>query len=162
MNDRLAELRDAFDQPFTRAAEDGTHDPDEQLLLIDAGGLLLALAVREAGGVHACPPITPLPSRSPALLGLVGLNGAMVAVHGLAKLLDPTGSAVASAAPRFLVTHGADRSTAFGFDVLVGLARAPRTAVASGLVAIGTERRTVIRLEQVAEAARGRTDLGQE
>ena len=40
----------------------------------------------------------------------------MVAVHGLARLLDPTGPAT-DRPPRFVVTLGADRSTAFGFDV---------------------------------------------
>lgn len=84
--DRIAEIRCAFDESFARPPEHAD-DSFEDLLSIRVAGDPFALVLTQIAGVHPERPITPLPGGPPALLGLSGIRGQLVAVHDLARVL---------------------------------------------------------------------------
>ena len=109
---RLAELREQFDDSFTRPLAKAAA-PAHKLLAIQAGEGHFALRLEESAGIHACPKVVPLPASSSALLGIVGVRGRLLAVYRLAALLGvPPGSLL----PRWLVVARADEQVAFAVD----------------------------------------------
>jgi chemotaxis signal transduction protein len=119
---RVAEIRRAFDESFARLPE-RADDELEDLLSIRVGGDPFALPLAEIAGVHPRRSITPLPGGAPALLGLAGIRGRLVAVHDLARVL---GYEAAKAQRRWIVVCRADERLALALDEVEGHARVSR------------------------------------
>jgi chemotaxis signal transduction protein len=139
---RLRALRGEFDQSFARPRK-ARDTSGTDFLLIRVAGEPHALRLAEVAALEADRAITPVPSEAPALLGVAGLRGTLVAVFDLAQLLGlPAPSAVskgaagkaAPAAPRWLVlVKGSLVAMAFGeFE---GQQRLGAEALASSLAA---------------------------
>src|ERR1019366_8843948 len=82
----LGEVRPAFDRSFSapppsRAAE------TQSLIVIRLAGETLVLRAGDITGIARRRRLVPLPSRTPELLGLAGIRGALVPVFNLAA--DP-------------------------------------------------------------------------
>jgi chemotaxis signal transduction protein len=130
-----AQLRRAFDDAFARPLVSETQ-AREDLLLIRADGHELVLRTAEIAGIQPCPPPTSLPSMHPALCGLVGVRGTLVAVYAIATLL---GSSAPTKGGGWIVLCRDDRSAALSFDELVGHASVPREAIHAALASEGGE-----------------------
>jgi purine-binding chemotaxis protein CheW len=113
MNDRAAELRDAFDRSFALVARPPA-GAAESLLRIRVGADPYILRLGGLSGLFADKKITRLPSPVSQLLGIAGFRGAVLPIYDLGMLL---GTAKA-AAPRWMVVTAAARiGLAFdGFD----------------------------------------------
>lgn len=81
-----AQLRRAFDEAFA-VAPLPDRAPGENLLLLRVQRIDVAVRLNEVAAVSRCPPLTPLPSQNPSVLGLVGLRGGLVVVHSFAALV---------------------------------------------------------------------------
>lgn len=145
---RLAELRAAFDGGFALAPSP-PRAAEEELLAIQVGGDVYAVRLREIGGLEPGRAVTPVPSASPACLGLAAVRNELVAVFDLALLL---GYASADK-PRFLLlARGA--ASGFACAALIGHVRAPAALPAEEqdqkrlreVVPIGAALRPVIEL----------------
>ena len=109
---RASELRDAFDRGFAAApAADG--GARHELLRIELAGEPYALALADLSSLHVDLEIVAVPARTPALLGVIALRGAIVPVFDLRRLLG----LAATRPPRWLVVVGAN---AFAFDQFIG------------------------------------------
>jgi purine-binding chemotaxis protein CheW len=106
----LTRLRDDFDSSFARRPVDGAA-AHVDVLCVRIGERPFALRVDEIAGVVTGRRIVGLPGSSPALLGLVGLRGALLPVFGLASLLGLP----QPREPRWLATCGRDRPIGFAF-----------------------------------------------
>jgi chemotaxis signal transduction protein len=132
VEDRLAEVREAFDSSFTRPIR--RHEADHaELLAIGAGGRAYALLLSQTSGVYPGRPVTPLPGPIPALLGVAGFAGAIVPVYDLAALLGHPGPD----RPRWLVMAAGAPTLAFAFHDMDGHVRLP----AASLITDSGERR---------------------
>lgn len=109
---RASELRDAFDRGFAAAPaiDRGT---GHQLLRIELAGEPYALVLAELSSLHVDLEIVPVPARTPALLGVIALRGAIVPAYDLRRLLG----LAATRPPRWFVVVGA---SAFAFDQFTG------------------------------------------
>jgi CheW-like protein len=109
---RASELRDAFDRGFAAApaVDPGTR---HELLRIELAGEPYALVLAELSSLHVDLEIVPVPARTPALLGVIALRGAIVPAYDLRRLLG----LAAARPPRWLAVAGA---SAFAFDQFVG------------------------------------------
>ena len=96
---RLRALRSEFDQSFAVARKAPLAEGADYLL-IRVAGEPYALRLAEVAALEADRSITPVPSANPALLGIAGLRGALVAVFDLARLLGHA----AVEHPRWLVS----------------------------------------------------------
>jgi chemotaxis signal transduction protein len=118
-------LRRDFDGSFALPPrEAGTEGVD--LLAIRVGERALALRLSEISTVATGRRLTETPSSNPALLGLVGIRGALVAVLDLAAML---GEPTRSEAPRWVALCQGDDQLALGFDTLEGHLRVPPAAL---------------------------------
>ncbi len=124
---RLAEaLRAAFDEGFTRPTANAPAATLD-LLAVEIAGQAYALRVAELQQIAACHAPVAIPSDAPALLGLVGVRGAVLPVFSLAVLL---GHAAATASPAWMVIVDAGgEAIALAFDQLVGHRRIPVDAL---------------------------------
>lgn len=154
------ELRDAFDSSFARMPEERA-GASEKLLAIRIGGEPHALRLSEIAGVFVDRTITPVPSRSPALLGIAGVRGSVVPVFDLGALV---GYAPAARA-RWIVIAARER-VGFAFDAFDGhlataagaIMRAREgTAHVREVVRTGDQLRPIVLLESVI-AALGRKE----
>jgi len=110
---RLVELRRSFDEGFSQPLLE-TRDDTLDLLSIRVGKEPYALRLSEVGALEADRAITRVPSGHPALLGIAGVRGLVVAVFDLAALL---GSARAESARWIVLAKGAPLALAFsGFE----------------------------------------------
>jgi chemotaxis signal transduction protein len=145
-----AALAREFDASFARAAE---LEPSggEQLIAIGAGNLSLAVRTREIAAVMRCPPLAAVPGRNPALCGLAGVRGSVVAVYAIAALVGDSGAG--PAAGGWIALCAADRSAALLFDTLDGYARLPKLfeSEIAELVRIDGASRAVIRIAELLE-----------
>jgi chemotaxis signal transduction protein len=116
------EFDGAFALPTREVAADGV-----DLLAIRVGARRLALRVSEIAAVATGRRLTPVPSPTSELLGLVGMRGVLVAVLDLAALLGE--ELESSEAPRWLALCAGDDQLALGFHVLEGHVRVPPTAL---------------------------------
>jgi chemotaxis signal transduction protein len=122
---RLRALRQDFDQGF--AAPDAAPALEqENLIAIRIQGDRYGLSVREIRGVAVAGKLVALPSRSPGLLGLTGIRGAIIPVYSLAVLL---GYPKAGGAPRWLALCGANEPVALGLGDFEGYVRVPTSAL---------------------------------
>jgi chemotaxis signal transduction protein len=115
---RLRALRGEFDQSFARPRQ-LPESAGTDFLLIRIAGEPYVLRLAEVAALEADRAITPVPSEAPALLGVAGLRGALVAVFDLAQLLglpaQSSSGKAAPAAPRWLVlVKGSQVAMAFG------------------------------------------------
>jgi chemotaxis signal transduction protein len=124
VRNRIAGLRRDFDRSFAEPARQ--HDDEyAELLAVHAGGRPYALRLAQAGGVYYDRPVTPLPGPQPALLGVVGFNGAIVPVYDLAALLGHP----VPGRPRWLVLASGAPPLALAFHDLDGHVRVPASAI---------------------------------
>lgn len=115
LNQTVKDLKRAFDEAFEKPAVRET--PDTRLLLaVQAGSLDIALSVSEIAIVMRCPRLTTLPSNQPALAGLAGIRGSLVAVYELGSLL---GGPPTSVGRGWVAVAGARPTAAFLFDELL-------------------------------------------
>jgi len=121
----LETLRSEFDRSFALPLVANARDTLD-LVAIRVGDRAYALAGAELGGITAGRRSTPLPSPDPALGGLVGLRGALVAAFDLGVLLGVRASAVPT---RWLALSARDRQLAFCFDELEGYLTVKRSAL---------------------------------
>jgi chemotaxis signal transduction protein len=166
-NETAVKLRREFDAAFARAF---VLEPDasEHLLLVRAGERQLAVRAREIAGIMRCPPSAALPSRNPALGGLVGVRGTLVAVYSVSALLGELSGRVASG---WIVLCDVDRSAALSFDELAGYERVAvdeirsprqpnRGGSASGIEHLRGADRTVLSLPRLLERIRRDSGAG--
>lgn len=115
MDDRVAELRRAFDDAFARPARTRA-DAGERLLLVRAGAQHLALPVAALAGVERGVPVVALPGAPRALRGIAGVHGRLLPVFALAGLIG-----AGNEAGDWLAVIAADPPVAVSFDELAGL-----------------------------------------
>ena len=96
------------------------------LLCIQLAGERYAVRLNDAAMLVAGRVVVPVPSAAPALLGLVGIRGAVVPAFSLAVLL---GQQQATGAPRWLIVCGTGDPIALGFSDFDGHVRLPITSV---------------------------------
>lgn len=111
MNDRVAELREAFDRSFAQAPS-AQAAAAENLLAIKVGADRYLLRLAEISGLFADKRITWLPGPVPALLGIAGFRGSILPIYDLGMLLG----CAKAAAPRWLVVAAAVGLAFEGFD----------------------------------------------
>ena len=123
-----AKLRATFDAGFAvqQAAGAGA---EVDMLAIRVAGHGYALRLSEVLAVHAERPLTPVPSPVPALLGLVGVRGLVVAIYDLRLLLGYG----AGPAPRWLALARAASPIGFAFEAFEAHWRLPLGAVVTGM-----------------------------
>ena len=110
----------AFAAPPALAAEENV-----RLLAFRAGDDVFALRLGELAGLHQGRRIVTVPSRTPGVLGMVGLRGRLVPVFSLPRLL---GSA-ADGEPRWLAACAGREPIALSFQHLDGYREVPRSAL---------------------------------
>jgi purine-binding chemotaxis protein CheW len=121
---RVLQLQDAFDRTFAEAPR-ADAVPQEDFLAITIGSEPYAMRLSDIGGLHLVRTITALPGSVPALLGLVGLRGALIPVYDLGSMLGYS----RAAAPRWFAVI-ADTQVAVGFEQFDAHVRVPSDAVA--------------------------------
>lgn len=126
----LAALRRAFDDAFLRPLELG-REQGASVLVVSAG-VRVAVPLTDVASVVACPTITPVPSRDPALLGLGGVRGTIVAIYDLAALVGVDVASPRAGTQRWLVLLAGDRTLGLAFDALEGRLPAPSAAPVPG------------------------------
>lgn len=139
----VAQLKAAFDAsfaaPLTTRAE-----AREELLALRVGGRAAAVRIRHVAEVHACPPLTSLPSDNPALAGLAAVRGALVAVYDLG-ILAAFDEQVRRSGHILLCAR--DRSVALLFEDLLGHRSVPSSVLhAPANADAGTRSRVVVRI----------------
>jgi chemotaxis signal transduction protein len=123
--ERASDLRRAFDRSFAEAPRRDT-TVAQDVLAITVSGHRFAIRLSEIAGLFGDKKITPVPARSPTLLGIAGFRGAAVPVHDLRRLFGLPGTGL----PRWLVIAAA-APIALAFDGFDGQLRLSRDAVAS-------------------------------
>lgn len=150
------DLQAAFDASFALpAASESASEVD--FLAIRVAGDPYAIVVAELAGVFADRPITPAPSRSPALIGIAGVRSSIVPVFDLAAQLGY--QRVLGTAARWIAMAG---PVGFAFEALDGHARVAATAItsqaeaarphSSEVVQVNGQLRPIIRLSSVVAA----------
>ena len=120
MNDRAADLRQAFDRSFAQAPN-AEAAALENVLAIRVGADRYVLRLADVSGLYADKKVISLPSPVSELLGIAGFRGAVLPVYDLGMLLG----CLRAAAPRWLVvTDAAPVGLAFeGFDGYLSVRR---------------------------------------
>jgi chemotaxis signal transduction protein len=120
------QLRDAFDRGFgDQPAE--LLEPMLGFLHIGVAGHSYLVELTEISGVDAGAAISPLPSTAPALLGIVGLQGDLVPVFSLARML---GLDADGGRPHWIMLNREQEIVGFAFDLLKGHVSLAREDVA--------------------------------
>lgn len=152
---RLQLLRDAFDDSFAHAANDETVETLD-MLDISVGRQRFLVPVSQLRSVHAARPITAVPMRAGSLLGLIGLRGAMFALHDLGTLLGvPTDKTapwllVARRAPVAFAFQAVERHLRLNADAMMAAVKPDQLLGAEAVLDQGT-RRSVIQIDRVVE-----------
>jgi purine-binding chemotaxis protein CheW len=102
-DDRAALLRAEFDRGFA-APPLAASEAGERLLIVGIAGDRVLLRLRDIGGLFADRRIVAVPRANAALIGIVGLRGAILPVYALGVVL---GYPPAERVPRWLVTAAA-------------------------------------------------------
>jgi purine-binding chemotaxis protein CheW len=121
---RAAVLRAAFDDAFA-AAPIAADTAAERLLIVSVAGERLLIRLADIAGLFADRRLVAVPRTKPALLGIIGLRGAIVPVFALSVVL---GYPPPQRRPRWLVTAAA-RPLAFAFDGFEGHVEISRAAI---------------------------------
>lgn len=125
------ELRRAFDESFAAAALP-SRSRQSDLLLLRVRGSAFAVRIDELASVSRCPRLTPLPSQSPSVLGLVGLRSGLVVVHSLAALMGESPSTLDERA--ILLLAAREPSVGLLADELLGHLQVEADAICSDSV----------------------------
>ena len=145
---RVAELRLAFDRAFAFSAVAATSDT-EDMLAVRIAGDAYALRVSEMSGLATGKKIAFLPSRRPSVVGIAGARGSLLVVHSLSALL---GYGVHPSPCTWLALSIGDEPVGLGFDELEGFLRVPRSDVHA---ADGLETKRHVRdIARIAEGTR--------
>lgn len=119
MEQRLKELRSAFDDAF--ASPPGQAQADwVELLLINVGDQTYAIGLSDLSGLEVNRKIISMPLETPGLLGLCAVQGQLVPVFDLAAILG-TGSRKET--PHWLVLHRDRELIGLAFDESLGARR---------------------------------------
>src|SRR5687767_2494317 len=122
---RAEALRQAFDRSFAEEPSAQAEAP-EDLLAICVGGAPYAARVAQIAGLLVDKKITALPAPAPALIGLAGFRGGLVAVYDLRALLGYA----AGAASRHILLAAGQAGVGLLFDGLDGYLRLSRESIA--------------------------------
>jgi chemotaxis signal transduction protein len=122
----VADLRNAFDRPYSLPPASYEGERLENLLAMRLAGKPYALRVTEIGGLANNRKTVSIPSPIPELLGVAGVRGGLVPVYSLAALL---GYAQDVASARWLALCGAENQVALSFSDLEGYLRVPAAQV---------------------------------
>lgn len=133
---RVADLRHAFDQGFAAPRRDRFDDADV-LIAFGIAGDAYAVPVRAIAGIAEADRLVPVPSRSPHLLGLAAVRGALVPVFSLAGLI---GYDRREGRGRWMVLCGTDDVFALALGNIQGYLSVPK----SGPSGAGRDARTHI------------------
>jgi chemotaxis signal transduction protein len=158
LEQRLALLREAFDQAFAAVPATVT-ETSEDLLAVRVAGDAYALRLREITALVASRKIVPLPSRRRELLGVAGHRGSLVAVYSLAALL---GYEADSKPPSWLVLARSAAPVGLAFGEFEGFLRVwskdlHKAAPEGGspalveVLRVGTTTRPLVELRKVLE-----------
>lgn len=109
---RLLAMRLQFDTSFAQPLA-VTDVPTQKLLAIQAGEGRFALPLADCTSIQACPKLVALPAAPPALLGIAGVRGRLLAVYRLAALLGVSHQAPP---PRWLLVARADEQVGFAVE----------------------------------------------
>jgi len=130
---KLSRQVQTLKRDFDRAFAEPKRPPPPQtldLLRVRLGGDPWAVPLTDMAGLHSGKRITPVPGRTPALLGLAGFRGALAAVYDLPALIG----LAPLTAPRWLLL-AEQRPVAFAFSDLEGHLRVE----AGTVLPLGTE-----------------------
>jgi chemotaxis signal transduction protein len=117
-----------FDRGFAEPARTATEDV-ERLLAIRVGGDAHAVRLRDVSGLVVDRTLVPLPSRTPGLLGIVGLRSGLAPVYSLAALL---GYGPVAEPSRWILLVGAGPLYGLSFEAFDGHRQIPRAEISSG------------------------------
>ncbi|GLY17631.1 chemotaxis protein CheW [Kineosporia rhizophila] len=121
---RAAAMRAEFDAAFAEApGSDET--PMQDVLRLRIGVEERGIRLGEVAGISAHPPITPLPSRHPAMVGIVSNRGSVAAAWDLGLLLGGVAQS-----PRWVVVPAAEPAVALVFGDFTGFGRVPAAELA--------------------------------
>lgn len=118
--ERAATMHAEFDAGFARPPAQ-TDTALEDVLALRLGDERCVLRLRDLAGVVAHPLITAVPTASPALVGLIGNRGTVVAAYDLCVLRGGPPST-----PRWLVISAAEPSVGVTFEHFDGYRRVNR------------------------------------
>jgi purine-binding chemotaxis protein CheW len=124
IDNRISELRDAFDQTYAIPAASQAAEQMENLLSIRLAGDPYAIKVSEISGVVNNSKTVAFPSRVPELLGVAGIRGGLVPVYSLPALL---GYSQDTGNPRWLALCGSEELVGLAFSDFEGYLRVPLT-----------------------------------
>lgn len=121
---QVAEMRRLFDASFATPVATRDETLTDMLAIRTPSGSY-ALRTAHSAAILRCPALTTVPGGHPALLGLAGVRGALVAVYRVA------GATAARPAPGsgWIALCAEDRSMALHFDALIGFARVTQDAI---------------------------------
>jgi chemotaxis signal transduction protein len=114
----VEQLRREFDERFAAPAA-VVGESLESLLSIRVAGERFAVRAVDIAELARCPEPTRVPSRSPALLGVIGLRGSVIPVFGLGALLG----FAAQEPPRWIVRCEGDATVGLAFAAYDGHVR---------------------------------------
>jgi chemotaxis signal transduction protein len=120
--EKLAELRDAFDQTRALPMFSGTEEHTENFLAVRVSRDPYAIRVSEISGVSTDRNIIAIPTPFPELLGVAGIRGALVPVYSLAGVL---GYAADAEQTRWLALCGIEEPVALAFSGFEGYLQIP-------------------------------------
>jgi chemotaxis signal transduction protein len=123
--DKLAELRNAFDQTFAVSPSIKTVEQIENLLSIRMHGNLYALRATEISAFARIPKIVSVPSPFPEVLGLAGIRGGVVPVYSLAAFFGGG----CEEGPRWCAWCGSEEPIGFAFGEFEGYVRASQSQI---------------------------------
>jgi purine-binding chemotaxis protein CheW len=123
IDNRISELRDAFDQTYTIPAASQAAEQMENLLSIRVAGDPYAIKVSEISGLVNNRKTIAFPSRVPELLGVAGIRGGLVPVYSLPALLGYSHDA---GQPRWLALCGSEEPVGLAFGDFEGYLRVPQ------------------------------------
>jgi chemotaxis signal transduction protein len=163
LSEQVAALRLEFDQAFAHPPPPAQETED--YLAIEVSSAPYAIRLRDVAGVLQHRLVLPVPSTTPALLGLAGHRGGLLMVFGLSTLL---GYPPAAAPPGWLLLCGGAEPLAFAFDRLEGYLRLPKATLheapaplaapsyATQVIRSSTEVRPLLDLPRLVATARRR------
>jgi chemotaxis signal transduction protein len=123
---RARGMRAEFDASFAERPGQVLTD-QEDVLLLRAGDDELAIGLGEVAGMAARPPVTVVPSRDPAMIGIVSDRGVVSAAWDLGRLLG-----LAAQSPRWLVVPAAEPGVAITFEHFLGFRRVESADLGAG------------------------------
>jgi chemotaxis signal transduction protein len=125
-DNRIAELRDAFDQTYAIPAVSQAAEQTENLLSIRVARDPYAIKISEISGLANDKRTVAFPSPVPELLGVAGIRGGLVPVYSLAALL---GYSQDEGEARWLALCGSEEPVGLAFSNFEGYLRVPLTQV---------------------------------